>query len=186
MTPLNLDPKTTALVLIDLQRGVAALQGAPYSTAEVIKKCATLASAFRAGGSTVVYVRVDVSNMLTPPVDAPFRDPKSPPPPASVSELLPEAGMQPGDLFITKRHWGAFCGTDLEKQLNDRGIRTIVLGGIATNFGVESTARGAVERGFELVLVEDAMTTMNADWHQFAVKNIFPKLGRVRTADQFL
>jgi nicotinamidase-related amidase len=185
MSPLNLDPKTTALVLIDLQRGVAALQAAPYSTAEVIQKCAALAAAFRAKGSTVVYVRVDGANMLTPPVDAPFRDPKSPPP-ASASELLPEAGMQAGDLFITKRHWGAFCGTDLEKQLNDLGIRTIVLCGIATNFGVESTARGAVERGFELVLVEDAMTTMNADWHQFAVKTIFPRLGQVRTADELL
>src|SRR5580700_237085 len=140
MTPLNLDPKTTALVLIDLQRGVAALQAAPYSTADVVKKCAALAAAFRTRGSTVIYVRVDVADILTPPVDAPFRDPNGPPPPATVSELLPEAGMQAGDLFITKRHWGAFCGTDLEKQLNDRGIRTIVLCGIATNFGVESTA----------------------------------------------
>jgi nicotinamidase-related amidase len=80
---------------------------------------------------------------------------------------------------ITKRQWGAFYGTGLDLDLRRRGKKTIVLGGIATNFGVESTARDAWERNYQLVLVEDAMAGMNNESHQFAIRRIFPRLGRV-------
>jgi nicotinamidase-related amidase len=95
-------------------------------------------------------------------------------------------GPKPGDIVVTKRQWGAFYGTDLELHLRRRGIKTIVIGGISTNFGVESTARDAWERAFAMVFVEDAMAAMSAEAHTFAVTNIFPRLGLVRSTPDVL
>ncbi len=99
---------------------------------------------------------------------------------------MPELDAQPCDLRITKRQWGAFYGTELDLQLRRRGIRTIVLAGIATNIGVESTARDAFERGYNQVLVEDAMASMAAEMHDFAVQSIFPMIGLVRSTEEVL
>jgi nicotinamidase-related amidase len=186
MTNLTLAPKTTALILIDLQRAIVGRQTAPYSAQEVVKKGAALAARCREKKATIVYVRVDIANFLKLPTDKSMRDPNAPPPPPEASELVPEAGFQPGDLLITKWQWGAFFGTDLEQQLRQRNIRTIILAGIATNYGVESTARAAAGLGFELITVEDATTSLNAEAHRFAFENIFPLLGRVRNTDQIL
>jgi nicotinamidase-related amidase len=186
MTSLQFDPKSTALVLIDLQHGVVGRPLAPHSAADAIARAAQLAGALRAKGGTVAYVRVDMAQVLHLPVDAPTRDPSAPPPPAIASEIVPESGYQPTDLLIIKRQWGAFYGTELDQQLRRRRIRTIVLGGIATNFGVESTARAAFDRGFELIFVDDAMSIVSATAHEFAVQNIFPRMGRVRKTEQVL
>jgi nicotinamidase-related amidase len=186
MASLELVPATTALVLIDLQKGVVGLPLAPYAPAEILGRSARLATAFREKGGTVVLVRVAMDEVLRLPSDAPMRDPNAPPPPPEASELVMEIDRQPGDLVITKRQWGAFYGTELDQQLRRRGIRTIAIGGIATNFGVESTARAAFDRGYELVFVEDAMTSLNAEAHQFATGVIFPRMGRVRSTDAVL
>jgi nicotinamidase-related amidase len=159
---------------------------APYAASEVIRKSRFLAETFRAKGAPVIYVRVDIGDLLQLPVDAPPLDPNAPPPPASASELAPEAGFQAGDLLITKRHWGAFAGTELEQQLKQQGIETVVLGGIATNIGVESTARQGTGLGFAFVIVEDACTSLDAQAHRFAVETIFPRLARVRKADEVM
>jgi nicotinamidase-related amidase len=186
MTALHLDPKKTALVLIDLQNGIVATPTVPYSSAEVMAKGKLLAQTFRSKGATVVYVRVDMGNVLDLPVDSPMRDPSAPPPPASASELSPEAGFQTGDLLITKRHWGAFAGTNLEQELKQRGIDTVVLGGISTNAGVESTARQGTGLGFAFVIVEDACAARDAEAHRYAFEKIFPRLARVRKTDEVL
>ena len=185
MQLLTLEPQSTALVLIDLQHGIVARPTAPYSGEEVVSKAVLLANKFREKGALVVYVRVDLGNMQPILADV-SRASNEPQPPAIASELLPEAGVQPGDLVITKRHWGAFSGTDLEHQLRKRGIQTIVLGGIATNYGVESTARAATGVGFDLVVVEDATTTLTAEAHRFAYEYIFPRIARVRSTAQVL
>jgi len=185
--PLVLDPRTTALVLVDLQRGIVGRQTDPYAAADVVARARRLATRFREVGGAVVLVRVayspDGRDRLTQRIDAP---PMSAAVGPEFSELVPELGQAPGDVVVTKRQWGAFYGTELELQLRRRGVRTLVLGGIATNFGVESTARDAFERGYELVFVEDAMSALAADAHQFAVKTIFPRLGRVRSTDDVI
>ena len=186
VTILDLDPKTTALVLIDLQNGIMGQTLAPHSSRDVMAQSSRLAAALRAKGGTVAYVRVDMGEILNLPIDAPIRDPNAPKPPASASELSPDSGYQGGDLLITKRHWGAFYGTELDQQLRRRSIRTILLGGVATNFGVESTARAAFDRGYPVVFVEDAMSSVAAEAHQFAVQTIFPRIGRVRSTEQVL
>ena len=115
-------------------------------------------TAFRAQGAPVVYVRVDLNDFIKLPVDQPHNLGDKPVP-AAASEIAPSAGFQPGDILITKRHWGAFAGTDLEQQLKSRGIDTVVLTGISTNAGVESTARQGTGLGFAFVLVEDACSS---------------------------
>ena len=88
--------------------------------------------------------------------------------------------------MILKRQWGAFYGTDLDLQLRRRGLTTIVIGGIATEFGVESTARDAYERGYELVFASDAMTGSNTESYANSIERIFPRMGRVRATDEIV
>ena len=95
-------------------------------------------------------------------------------------------GKKESDIEVTKRQWGAFYGTDLELQLRRRGIDTIVLCGISTNIGVESTARNAWELGFKLVVAEDACSAASSEQHQGSMKNIFPRIGRVRSTQEIL
>src|SRR4051812_38223012 len=146
---LALDAGTTALVLIDLQHGIVSMNVQPQSSADVVARCKRLADAFRHAKSPVVLVTVgsygDGKDMLAPAADAPA--PAGGARPANWSSVVDELGAQPGDLRVMKRQWGAFYGTELDLQLRRRGIRTIVLAGISTNVGVESTARDAFERG---------------------------------------
>ncbi len=190
MASLSIDPKKSALILIDLQQGIVNRPGGgPRSGPHVVQNAVRLAARFRALSATVVLVNVcfhpDFKDWLNVPVDAPMQFNASALPP-NWAELVPEMGPQPGDLLITKRQWGAFYGTELDLQLRRRGVQTIVLGGIATNFGVESTARDAYERGYAQVFVEDAMTSVSAEAHELVVKTIFPRIGNVRSTDEVL
>ena len=106
--------------------------------------------------------------------------------PAVASEIAASAGFQPNDILITKRHWGAFAGTDLEQQLKSRGVDTVVLTGISSNVGVESTARQGTGFGFAFVVVEDACSAQDADQHRFAFEKTFPRLARVRKTDEVI
>ncbi len=187
MPDLSLDAKSTALVLIDLQMGIINRSTAPHTAPSVVANAVRLAEKCRKVGSTVVLVRVsfaaDGRDRLTMPTDTQF---PAAPPAADWAEIVPDLGPKPGDLVVTKRQWGAFYGTDLELHLRRRGVRTILLGGISTNFGVESTARDAYEHAYGLVLVEDAMSALSAEAHAFAIANIFPRLGLVRSTGEVL
>ncbi|TAM02482.1 MAG: isochorismatase family protein [Paraburkholderia sp.] len=183
---LSLDPRTTALVMIDLQHGIVGRPVAPHSGTEVVARAKQLADTMRAKGAAIVWVRVLLNELHLPSADAPLRAPDAPPAPAEASELVPETGLQAGDVIVSKRQWGAFYGTDLELQLRRRGIKTIVLGGIATNFGVESTARAAFDQGFGLVFVEDATSSLNEEMHHLTFSKLFPHMGHVRSTQQVI
>src|SRR5262249_27046914 len=149
-----------ALVLIDLQKGIATGPREPRPAAEVVEAGKALAERFRAVHAPVVLVHVgwdpDYGDALKQQVAQPMPRPPGGLPPEFM-ELVD--GLEgPRDIVVRKRQWGAFYGTDLDLQLRRRGISTIVLAGIATNFGVESTARDAWERGYGLVVVEDGCT----------------------------
>ena len=180
----TLDPKKTALVLIDLQNGVLSHDTKPYSAAEVVDRCRAMAEAFRAKGASVVYVNVRFDDFQSVNSDQPTTLP--PDPPAFLSEIASSAGMQDGDLLVTKRHWGAFAQTSLEQELRSRGVETVVLAGIATNIGVESTLRQGTGLRFDFVTVEDACSTFSVEMQQFAFSAIFPRLSRVRSTAQVL
>jgi nicotinamidase-related amidase len=183
MSDLVLDPKQTAIVVIDLQKGILQLSGDPHPIAKVVANVQSLLAQARTAGAKVVLVHVggaaDGSDRVNPVSDQPMRMRGQLPP--DWSDLAPELDRQPSDIVVLKRQWGAFYGTDLDLHLRRRGIRTIVLCGVATEFGVESTARDAYERGYEQVFAEDAMTGMTAAGHENAITRIFPRLGRVRS-----
>jgi nicotinamidase-related amidase len=185
---LALTSSRTALVVIDLQRGTVGAPTAPYPASDVVAHTAAVAVVLRAAGGTVVLVRVtpsaDGRDALRPQTDTPAWQPGPRPP--DWAEIVPELGPEPGDLVITKRQWGAFYGTELDLQLRRRGIDTILLAGISTNVGVESTARDAFERGYEQVFVEDAMTARSPDEHAHTVRTVFPRIGRVRSTAEVL
>lgn len=133
MASRTLDPATTALVLIDLQRGITSIATQPHSAAEVIANAAA-----------------------------------------------------DSDVRVTKHQPGAFHATDLDLQLRRRRVDTIVIGGISTNVGVESTARAGYDHGYNIVFVEDAMAARDAEVHAFAVTRYFPTIGRVRATRDVL
>jgi nicotinamidase-related amidase len=183
---ITLSAATTALVLVDLQKGIVARQFAPYSGEAVLAKGKELARRFRGAKAPVVLVNVafapDFSDALKAPVDRPMQAP-----PGGFQEdwsELADGLAEASDLKVTKRQWGSFHGTDLDLQLRRRGVTTVVIGGIATNMGVESTARAAHEHGYAVVLAEDAATSLSAEMHAFAFEHVFPHLGRVAKADE--
>ncbi|KWF88081.1 hydrolase [Burkholderia cepacia] len=177
--------RTVALVAIDLQNGIVSLPVVPYSGAQVVAKTVELATAFRALKLPVIYVHTsyqpDGGVALKVRTDASSAPPNLDP---EWSAFAPALGVVPSDIVVTKHQWGAFTGTDLDVQLRRRGITDIVLTGIATNIGVESTARQAYENNYNVVVVSDAVSTSSADAQTFALTQIFPKLGQVAaTAD---
>ena len=182
---LQIDKTKTALVVIDLQKGVAGMTAVPYTAAAVIKKAAALADAFRKNGMPVFLVHVNMAadgkDRLNPNADVQWPMKDLPP---GWADIVPEMGPKAGDIVITKRQWGAFYGTELDLELRRRGLTAIVLCGIVTNIGVESTARFAYEYGYEQIFAEDAMSAMSEAEHAFPVTKIFPRMGFVRkTAD---
>ncbi|MER7499293.1 isochorismatase family protein [Nonomuraea pusilla] len=184
MAVTSLDTET-ALVVIDLQNGFLAAPGSPRPTGEVLARTVTLADAFRAHGLPVVLVRVtaapDGSDAVPGRTEAPRRT-QAPPP--GWDEIAPELAGHPQDVLVTKRNWSAFYGTDLDLRLRRRRVSQIVLTGIATSIGVESTARAAYEHGYHVTLAADAMTDTDADAHRHSVEKIFPRLGETgATAD---
>ncbi|KIL41220.1 hydrolase [Gordoniibacillus kamchatkensis] len=181
-----LDAKKTALVVIDLQNGIATpgRQLAPNSVEQVVGQASKLAQAFTEKGAFVVFVRVstlDGKDMPNPKTDA---KPNAMQRPEGWDNLIPELARFKNAHVVTKRQWGAFYGTDLDLQLRRRGIDTIVLCGISTSIGVDTTAREAFQHGYHQVFVEDAMTASTKEEHDYVVKTMFPKMGKIRTAEQ--
>lgn len=183
-----IDRLETALVVIDLQKGIVGRPTQPYASDIVVKNAATLVEAFRKNDMPVFLVRVtpspDKKDALHPTTDA--QTTWNQPPSSDWADIVPELGPKPGDFVITKHQWGAFYGTELDLQLRRRGITTIVLCGISTNIGVESTARFAYEYGYDQIFAEDAMSAMSAEEHSFTVAKIFPRMGRVRKMGEIL
>lgn len=164
----------TALIIIDLQKGVVALP--PPSMADVVQNSTTLAAAFRARGLPVVLVNVTA----LPPGRT--EQPKPPQPfPPGWADLVAELDPQPQDHLVTKRTPGAFTGTGLEALLKAEGITQLVITGVATSNGVEVTARQAYELGFNVTLATDAMTDTRPDAHDWCVTRVFPRIGETGT-----
>ncbi|HEY6760549.1 MAG TPA: isochorismatase family protein [Baekduia sp.] len=178
MTQIDLSPHT-ALVVVDLQHGITALPTVEPAD-DIVGRAATLAHAFRERERPVVLVNVDL--LAGRPGIAVQRVDAEPPPMdlgPDFTTLRPELGQQPGDLVVTKRGWDAFCATELDMQLRRRGVTSIVLAGIRTAVGVESTARTAFALGYEVVFATDAITDVSAEAAENSLLRIYPRLGRL-------
>ena len=182
--PLTKLDSTAALIVIDLQKGIVNLPTA-HPVGEVTKNASALADEFRRHGLPVVLVTVSG----TPPgrtdqaqstgqLHRQF--------PAGWADLVPELNYQPADHAVTKQTWGAFTNTELAEHLKTSSVTQVVIAGVATSVGVESTARQAHELGFNVALAVDAMTDRNADAHTNSVTRIFPRLGETATTREIL
>lgn len=181
--PISTVDATPALVLIDLQKG---LRNAPtiHPFDQVIENAAELASVFRKRGFPVVLVNVTGQAPGRAQASRPGSQAHALPP--DFADLVDELGAQDGDIRITKQTWGAFQNTALDSELRDRGVTQVIIGGIATSLGVESTARAAHEHGYHVVLATDAMTDTNPEVHTNSVDRIFPRLGETATTAEIL
>lgn len=186
---LALDPRTTALVLIDLQKGIVARELTPHPASKVLQNAHDLGRKINDAGGLLILVHVafsaDGADRLKQPVDSPMAAPPGGFPP-DWTEFATEIGHLRADVVITKRQWSAFHGTELDLQLRRRGITSIVLGGIATNFGVESTARDAWQHGYSVIIAEDACSGMGTGAHEFAMEKILPRVSRIRRTAEIL
>lgn len=183
-----LEAGKTALVVIDLQKGIAdpGRQVAPHSVEQVVGQASKLVEAFTEKGAFVVLVRVstvDGKDMLRPRTDA---APTAMQRPEGWDTLIPELARFRNAHVVTKRQWGAFYGTDLDLQLRRRGIDTIVLCGISTSIGVDTTAREAFQHGYHQVFAVDAMTASTQEEHDYVVKTMLPRMGKVRTTEEVI
>ncbi|MDH6577360.1 hydrolase [Kitasatospora sp. MAP5-34] len=186
MALTTLDERT-ALVLIDLQNGIVGGPVTPHSAAQVIDRSVELADTFRAHGAPVVLVRVSFAADDADLV--PGRNETPGPawtPPAGWDQIIDQLAGHDGDIMVTKRNWGAFYGTDLDLQLRRRGVTQIVLAGIATSIGVESTARAAHEHGYHITIATDAVSDRDAEAHRNSVERIFPRLSESGTTAEIV
>jgi nicotinamidase-related amidase len=179
MTIRTLDARP-ALLVVDLQKGIVGLSTA-HSIADVVSHAARLADAFRSHDLPVILINVDGG--------APGRTEQSRRVsefPAGWTDLVPELNRRPSDHLVTKRTWGAFTHTDLETYLKQSGVTQVIIAGVATSAGVESTARHAHELGFNVALAVDAMTDMSADAHHNSITRIFPRISETGTTQQII
>ncbi len=179
MPVTTLDPRT-ALLVIDLQKGIAALP-AVHPIGKVAARAAELACAFRSRFLPVVLVNVDA---VPPGRSEQPRSIRDFPP--GWTDIIPEMNAQPGDILVTKKAWGAFTTTALHERLQALGVTQIVLAGVATSAGVESTARHAHELGYNVTFATDAMSDLSLDSHTHSLTRIFPRLGETGTTHDIL
>ncbi len=178
--PVTLLDPNTALIVVDLQKGIIAMPLA-QPVGQIVARAGELAEAFRRHGLPVALVNVAGG--------VPGRVEQAPnlgQMPADWTELVPELNPQPTDHLVTKRTWGAFTHTGLAEHLRGRGVTQVVLAGVATSAGVESTARQAHELGFNVTFATDAMTDRSAEAHLNSVTRIFPRLGETGTAAEII
>ncbi|GAA1959171.1 isochorismatase family protein [Agromyces allii] len=198
MTLSTIDP-TTALVVIDLQHLIVA-RYAEHGSAAAVAKAAELADAFRERGLPVVLVRAvgqapgrteQGAARAAAAAAASAAASASGTTPAASATLPPEAmeivaELEGSGIRITKRTWGAFHGTDLHEQLQAAGVTQIVLAGIATTKGVESTGRAALEHGYHVTFATDAMTDDDLAAHRHSIDTVFPGVGETGTTAEVI
>jgi len=182
--------KQTALVLIDLQKGLLKMDYA-HPLKNILTKASMLVDIFRSANLPIVIVhinpidadwtktRVEVNTMPTNAIMQ--RIAKLAMPMMGFTDIVPEIEIQPHDILIEKKSWNAFFQTSLDTKLKNRKITQLVLAGISTSIGVEGTARAASELGYNLVFATDAMTDKVSEAHENSIHNIFPRIGELGT-----
>ncbi|GAA0726788.1 isochorismatase family protein [Dactylosporangium roseum] len=161
----------TALIVVDLMPRVVERDLGPHLGADIVARTSRLVAAFRRAGGAIVLIRAERPGVAEQPPGG---------------EFVPELRPEPGDITVVKRTVGAFYGTGLAEQLRERGVDKVVMTGIATTMGVESTARAAADHGFKVVFAADAMSGLTAQEHEHALTVVLPRFGEVLTTDEVL
>ncbi|MEX5652366.1 isochorismatase family protein [Staphylococcus cohnii species complex 1658] len=180
------DYKKTALVLIDLQKGILSMDSFPHSSDEIIKNAEKLITNFRKNNGFIAFVRVkfhDGQDALKPKLAEQSLPGK---PDGDFSDFPANFNVSEADYVINKKGFSAFFGTDLDLQLRRRGIENIILGGISTHIGVDTTARDAYQHGYEQYFVTDVMSAPRVELHNFSINNSFPIMGKTTSVDNLI
>lgn len=185
---LTLDPRTTAFVLIDGQKGILSLPLQPHSAETVIANAVRIATVCKEAGGIFARVRVSFSQgyedkprgLTDTPMVLPERLPED------WDEIPAPLAAVEAEVSVVKRQWSAFHGTELDLQLRRRGIETIVIGGVATSFGVESTARDGWQNNYSVVVAEDACSSMVPEIHAVSIAKTLPRVSRVRSTEEIV
>ena len=176
----TLDPKT-ALIVIDLQKGIVS-GNFIHPIGAIIDRMRALIDVFR--GNNLPVMLVNVAGR------APGRTEQGPRAGQAFAEgwadLLPQLNRQPADIAVTKRSWGAFATTDLEAQLKSRCVTQVIVTGVVTSTGVEAAARQAYEQGFNVPFALDAMTDLREEAHDYSIRNVFPRLGETESTQEII
>ena len=184
---LTLEKQTTALLLIDLQKGILDPEPVPFGREQILRQAASLGHAFAQANSLIVLTVTDFApGYADAPkgiADTPWDLPKAGLP-ADFATLVPEIDALPAAVRIVKRQMSAFFGTELDVQLRRRGCTTIVICGVATNLGVEATARAAFDLNYSVVIASDACSSVAPGLHEFAIEKILPRIARVRQTSE--
>jgi nicotinamidase-related amidase len=180
LMPLTTIDPNTALVVIDLQKGIAAMPTV-QPIAEVITKSADLAAVFRKHNLPVVLVNVDAVPSGRAEQSRSVKD-FAP----GWADIVPELKQHSSDHLVTKKQWGAFTNTDLKEYLDQKKVTQVVIVGVATSIGVESTARHAFELGFNVTIATDACTDLSQESHTHSLTRIFPRLGETGTTEEVI
>ena len=166
MVTFAIDPRKSAVVAIDLQN--CNVEKSPIAAPlglQVVDKLNLLAARYRAAGSTIIWTRhavrpdhsdVGILGETVPPVAQGVIDEGAP-----SAALHPKVAVQAGDIILAKPHIGCFQATELETILRARGIDTVLIGGIATNFCCDTTAREAHAREFKVLFLSDGTATID-------------------------
>lgn len=180
---IEFDIATTALIIIDLQEGILSPEPVPHGRDPIVARAAQMGRAFAAAGQPIILTTTDFAAGYA---DAPSGQADTPwalPPeglPPGFATLVPEINALPAAVRITKRQMSAFFGAELDLQLRRRGCDTVVICGVATNLGVEATARAAFDLNYNVIITADACGSVAPGFHDFAVEKILPRIARVR------
>jgi nicotinamidase-related amidase len=180
MTLTTLDPNI-ALLVVDLQKGIVGSPTAP-PMGNVVARAKALIDAFRARRLPIVLI--NVAGGAPGRTEQPRRQVDALA--EGFTDFIPDLDPQPEDIVVTKRTWGAFASTDLEQRLRAIGVTQVVVLGVATGTGVESTARQAYEAGFNVTLAVDAMTDPRSEAHVYSIGKVFPRLGETGTTQEII
>ena len=186
---LKLEKSTTALIIIDLQIGILDPEPVPFGRDQIVQRAAALGRAFEQVGAPIVLTMTDFAlGYADAPrglADSPWALPKEGLPP-HFAKLVPEIDALPAAVRLVKRQMSAFFGTELDLQLRRRDCKTVVLCGVATNMGVEATARAAFDFNYNVVLTSDACASVAPGLHDFAMEKILPRIARVRKTNDII
>ena len=179
--PLTALDSNTALIVIDLQKGIVNGKFI-HPIGDIVDRTRALLDVFHARSLPVVLVnvagRARGRTEQGPRSNTVFTE--------GWTDLLPELDQQPSDIAVTKRSWGAFATTDLAAQLKAKGATQVVVTGVATSGGVEATARQAYEQGFNVTLALDAMTDVREEAHEYSIRNVFPRVGETGSTQEII
>jgi nicotinamidase-related amidase len=185
--PASLDPRRTALLVMDVQPGIVSRLEAPEALLARVREAVSVA---RRRGVQVGYVRVafeDADIEAMPPTARmaarvlPNRDAFHAGSPAT--QVHPDVAPEPGDIVVRKTRVGAFSTTDLDAQLRGRGIDTLVVAGISTSGVVLSTVRDAHDRDYHVLVLADATADPEPDVHDFLTGRVLSRQADVITVE---